>query len=168
MGIRQITQEEAFKIIETREPIGIFYEVDRDGDVFVGIDNSTGEAWVEEFETKEECLDWLRGNTEGTSEEKEDYLTELQRKQSQLMEHYGKDRQLEKLVEECAELIKAIMKTKTNKVSYIDDDVLHEMADVKNLIQQFELKQNRLKDTVDLIIMCKVNRQLERIEKGEQ
>ncbi len=166
MEIKHINREEASKIIETRKPLGLFYEVD--GDLHVGIDNSTSDAWVEEFETKEECLDWLRGNTEGTSEEKEDYLTELQRKQSQLMEHYGKDRQLEKLVEECAELIKAIMKTKTNKVSYIDDDVLHEMADVKNLIQQFELKQNRLKDTVDLIIMCKVNRQLERIEKGEQ
>ncbi|MFW5647931.1 MAG: hypothetical protein ACOCG5_02475 [Candidatus Alkaliphilus sp. MAG34] len=164
--IKYITRDEASKIIETSEPRGLFYEVD--GDVYVGIDNSDGDAWVEEFKTPEECLNWLRGNTEGTSEEKEEYLTELERKQSQLMEHYGKDRQLEKLVEECAELIKAIMKTKTNKVSYIDDDVLHEMADVKNLIQQFELKQNRLKDTVDLIIMCKVNRQLERIEKGEQ
>ena len=90
-------------------------------------------------------------------------LTEVQRKQIRIMDHYGEDRQLEKLVEECAELIKAIMKSKT-----IDDNVVEEMADVKNLIQQFELKQNRLKDTVDLIIMCKVNRQLERIEKGEQ
>ncbi len=95
-------------------------------------------------------------------------LTEVQRKQIRIMDHYGEDLQLEKLVEECAELIQAIMKTKIDKTLRIDDNVLHEMADVKNLIQQFELKQNRLKDTVDLIIMCKVNRQLERIEKGEQ
>lgn len=160
MGIRQITQEEAFKIIETREPIGIFYEVDRDRDVFVGIDNSTGEAWVEEFETRGECWDWLR-------EEKEEYLTELQRKQVRIMDHYGEDKQLEKLVEECAELIKAIMKTKISNVFYINNDVIQEMADVKNLLQQFELKQSYLKDTVNFIMESKVDRQLERIEKGE-
>ena len=35
-------------------------------------------------------------------------LTEIQKKQIKIMDHYGEDRQLEKLVEECAELIKAI------------------------------------------------------------
>ena len=165
MEIKYISRDEASKIIETRKPRGLFYETDNG--FYVGIDNSNGDAWVEEFKTKEECFNWLRGERERTVEEKEEYLTELERKQLKIIDHYGADWQLDRLVEECAELIKAIMKTKTNKVSYIDDDVLHEMADVKNLIQQFELKQNRLKDTVDLIIMCKVNRQLERIEKGE-
>lgn len=156
MGIRQITQEEAFKIIETREPIGIFYEVDRDRDVFVGIDNSTGEAWVEEFETRGECWDWLR-------EEKEEYLTELQRKQVRIMDHYGEDRQLEKLVEECAELIKAIMKSKIEKAFYINNAVIQEMADVKNLMRQFELKQGALKRTIDFVVERKVDRELKRI-----
>lgn len=109
-----------------------------------------GHAWVEEFKTKGACFDWLNGIE--TTEEEEKHLTELQRKQLRLMDHYGEDQQLEKLVEECAELIQAIMKTKIDKKLRIDDNVLHEMADVKNLIQQFELK--------------KVNRQLERI-KGE-
>lgn len=27
---------------------------------YIGIDNSTGDAWVEEFETLQECIRWLR------------------------------------------------------------------------------------------------------------
>lgn len=100
-------------------------------------------------------------------ETEEKYLTEVQKKQIQIMNHYGEDRQLEKLVEECAELIKAIMKTKISNVFYINNDVIQEMADVKNLLQQFELKQSYLKDTVNFIMESKVDRQLERIEKGE-
>ena len=166
MNIKHITREEASKIIETREPRGLFYEID--GDLHVGIDNKSGDAWVEEFKTPEECLNWLRGNTEGPAEDKEEYLTELQRKQVRIMDHYGEDKQLEKLVEECAELIKAIMKTKISNVFYINNDVIQEMADVKNLLQQFELKQSYLKDTVNFIMESKVDRQLERIEKGEE
>lgn len=164
MGIKQVTREEASAIIETSEPRGLFYEIDEN--VYVGIDNMDGHAWVEEFKTKGACFDWLNG-IEATEEE-ETYLTELQRKQLKIIDHYGEDQQLEKLVEECAELIQAIMKTKIDKKLRIDDNVLHEMADVKNLMQQFELKQDRLKDTVDFIIMCKVNRQLERVQRARQ
>jgi len=39
------------------EPIGLFYH--RDGEIFVGIDNTTGEAWTEEFEDLDSCLAWL-------------------------------------------------------------------------------------------------------------
>ncbi len=85
--------------------------------------------------------------------------SEVQRKQIRIMDHYGEDRQLEKLVEECAELIKAIMKSKT-----IDDNVVEEMADVKNLLQQFELTQICLIDTIESVIESKVDRELERIK----
>jgi len=88
-------------------------------------------------------------------------LTEIQKKQIKIMVHYGEDQQLEKLVEECAELIKAIMKSKT-----IDDNVVEEMADVKNLLQQFELKQSYLKDTTDFIVESKVDRELGRIKQN--
>ena len=45
--IREITKEEASKIIETFEPIGKFI-LENNG-VFVGIDNSTGDCWVVEL-----------------------------------------------------------------------------------------------------------------------
>lgn len=41
------------------EPRGLFYL--RDGEKVVGIDNSTGRAWTEEFDTVEQCKRWLKG-----------------------------------------------------------------------------------------------------------
>ena len=164
MGIKQVTREEASRIIETSKPRGLFYEID--GNVYVGIDNIDGHAWVEEFKTKEECLNWLRGDREGTSEEKEEYLTELQRKQLKIIDHYGADWQLDRLVEECSELIKVIMKVKRESSYFICDDMIQEVADVKNLIRQLELKHEYFKDSINFMIEQKVDRQLERI-KGE-
>jgi hypothetical protein len=46
------------------EPIGLFYvvEVGPDGEEFyTGYDNSTGDCWVNCFDTLEDCLTWLRG-----------------------------------------------------------------------------------------------------------
>ena len=156
--IKHITREEASKIIETSEPRGLFYEVD--GDVYVGIDNLDGHAWVEEFKTIEECRDWLNGE--------EKYLTKLERKQLKIIDHYGADWQLDRLVEECSELIKAIMKIKRESSYFICDDIIQEVADVKNLIGQFELKHEYFKDAVNFMIEQKVDRQLERIEKGAE
>lgn len=56
--ITKITKEEANKIIETKEPEGLFWLID--GDTFIVIDNSRGEAFVEEFDDKEEGLQWLK------------------------------------------------------------------------------------------------------------
>ena len=56
--ITKITKEEAFKIIETREPEGLFWLED-DGK-FIAIYNSTEYGLVEEFNNKEECLQWLK------------------------------------------------------------------------------------------------------------
>lgn len=56
--ITKITKEEANKIIETKEPEGLFWLID--GDTFVVIDNSRGEAFVEEFDDEEEGLQWLK------------------------------------------------------------------------------------------------------------
>lgn len=57
--LREVSREEAAEIIETREPRGAFLCVE--GDVVVGIDNGTGDAWTEEFEDRTECLKWLLG-----------------------------------------------------------------------------------------------------------
>ena len=40
---------------------GIIDSFDREQGQFIGIDNSTGDAWTEEFPDKNSCLRWLRG-----------------------------------------------------------------------------------------------------------
>ena len=60
-----ISDEESSKLLESDiiseygkyEPEGLFYH--KDGSNWVGIDNSSGDANVEEFDTKEACLFWL-------------------------------------------------------------------------------------------------------------
>jgi len=61
-----VTKAEAERIIETRNPRGLFL-LHADGR-FVGIDNLTGHAWTEDFDCQATCAAWLRGT--GT---KEDY-----------------------------------------------------------------------------------------------
>ena len=57
--------EAASRIIETRQPLGLFLR--RDGETYVGIDNSNGDAWTEEFKSEADCLLWLAGVLEVTS-----------------------------------------------------------------------------------------------------
>ena len=57
--LEEIQSEEARKIINTRKPLGKFFK--REGDFFVGIDNSTGDAWTEEFDQLKDCIEWLNG-----------------------------------------------------------------------------------------------------------
>ena len=57
MKIHMITKAEANDIIATREPRGLFCL--KDGEKFVGIDNSSGDAWMEEFDTLPMCRSWL-------------------------------------------------------------------------------------------------------------
>lgn len=59
-GIRKVSKEFAMKVIEERVPEGQFYYCTDDGYV-IGIDNTTKDAWVEEFWNKEECMKWFRG-----------------------------------------------------------------------------------------------------------
>lgn len=58
-NIKEVSEKEARAIIDTREPRGAFLCME--GDVVVGIDNGTGDAWTEEFEDRTECLKWLLG-----------------------------------------------------------------------------------------------------------
>lgn len=56
--IREIDEEAAADIIDNRKPLGLFIiSLDK---YFIGIDNSTGDAWVEEFDERDECESWLR------------------------------------------------------------------------------------------------------------
>lgn len=56
--ITKITKEEAHNIISVFEPLGLFY-LESNGR-FVAIDNSSGEAFIEEFNDEEGCLQWLK------------------------------------------------------------------------------------------------------------
>lgn len=56
----EITKAEAYRVIDTRRPLGLFYL--KEGEGYTGIDNLSGDAWTEEFKTKEECLKWLKGS----------------------------------------------------------------------------------------------------------
>jgi len=58
--MQEITQEQALRIIVRRRPKGLFYHKEKDKS-FTGIDNETGDAWVENFETEDKCKQWLKG-----------------------------------------------------------------------------------------------------------
>lgn len=54
-----VTIEIARKIIDTRKPRGAFWC--READAYIGIDNRTGDGWVEQFGNFDECMTWLEG-----------------------------------------------------------------------------------------------------------
>ena len=56
-GIQKVSESFALKIIEDRTTIGRFWY--QEGNKVIGIDNSEGEAFTEEFNSKEECFKWL-------------------------------------------------------------------------------------------------------------
>jgi hypothetical protein len=68
MEIKKITEKEARDILLTEgdyEPRGLFYLEDYNSlgrKVYVGIDNSTGDAWVEDFNDLDKCKMWLQGH----------------------------------------------------------------------------------------------------------
>lgn len=59
--ITEITKEEANKIIETKEPLGLFWFRDDEANRrYVAIDNSSGEAFVERFVYRSDSYLWLK------------------------------------------------------------------------------------------------------------
>lgn len=56
--IKRITPEKAAEIIECGEPRGLFFCKETESR-YIGIDNTTGEVWMEEFRTFAECKSWL-------------------------------------------------------------------------------------------------------------
>ena len=61
--IDKVRPDEANRIIDTREPRGLFYVVGKlDGQtVYTGIDNWDGNAWTEDFKSLSTCKRWLEG-----------------------------------------------------------------------------------------------------------
>lgn len=60
-GIQRVCHEYANQVIDTRVPTGKFYTL-AEG-IYTGIDNESGEAWTADFESYEECMKWLRGES---------------------------------------------------------------------------------------------------------
>lgn len=64
---QETTLKKAAKIIDTFQPLGNFYCYESKHDVWSAIDNSTGDAFVEEFKTKQEAIEWLRCDDENSN-----------------------------------------------------------------------------------------------------
>ena len=50
------------QVIEHRTPCGLFLA--KEGQKWVAVDNSTFDAWTEEFSRKRQAIRWLRGEFE--------------------------------------------------------------------------------------------------------
>lgn len=90
--------------------------------------------------------------------------TERLRHLSEIAKHYGEEHQQQKAIEECAELILAICKNK-DRVGSVDD-VVDEIADVEIMLNQLKILFGCFCAVEDRIEF-KIDRQLERIRKGE-
>ncbi len=62
MPIKEIDLQTSEQIIDNRKkaPPGRFWV--KENEWYVGIDNTTHDAWTEDFTTKEECLKWLENS----------------------------------------------------------------------------------------------------------
>ena len=56
--IQKTSHEQAERIIDTRSPLGLYYVLE--AGTYIGIDNSNGQAWTEEFPNLRKCKRWLR------------------------------------------------------------------------------------------------------------
>ena len=87
---------------------------------------------------------------------------------SQIADHYGLDKQLDMLQEECAELIQAVSKYKRTRTTAI----VEEMADVYIMLYQITYLLNKeaasvdVEDFIAMWIEKKIRRQLERMKGG--
>lgn len=91
---------------------------------------------------------------------------------AQIMQHYGTEHQKDILIEECAELIQAVEKSRRgilteDKPAYTYD-MISEMADVQIMLWQFESVMTAYsRQCLGDEIQRKLRRQLERIESEE-
>jgi hypothetical protein len=77
---------------------------------------------------------------------------------SEAIKHFGADKQKDKCIEECAELINALIKHRDGRCS--DDDVITEIADVRIMVEQMAMIFDKRK--VSSQIKFKLNRLISR------
>ena len=66
MKIYKVSIEEIVNYIEAwterkEDDRSLLYAEDKEKHYFIGVDNLTGNCWVEEFKTKKQCIKWLKG-----------------------------------------------------------------------------------------------------------
>ena len=60
--IHRVSPKKALNVIDFRTPLGLF--LTKEGRKWVAVDNTTGDAWTEEFSQKRQAVRWLRGKFE--------------------------------------------------------------------------------------------------------
>ena len=60
--IHWVSPEKVLDMIDFRTPLGLF--LTKEGRKWVAVDNTTGDAWTEEFSRKRQAVRWLRGKFE--------------------------------------------------------------------------------------------------------
>lgn len=60
--IHRVNPRELEDVIDRRTPLGLF--LTKEGRKWVAVDNTTGDAWTEEFRWKRQAVRWLRGKFE--------------------------------------------------------------------------------------------------------
>lgn len=97
-------------------------------------------------------------------------LTEKERQEAlrEIAEHYGRENQLEMLVEECAELIQAVQKMKRSECLVTTNNFIGEFADVWIMIHQiaYLLEVDEYQEWAQQLD-AKINRQLKRMKEGD-
>ena len=62
LKIQRVSSEFLGWVIEHRIPSGLF--LTKEGRKWIAVDNTTGDAWTEEFSRKRQAIRWLRGKFE--------------------------------------------------------------------------------------------------------
>ena len=57
--VHRVSSEKVMNVIDLRTPLGLF--LTKEGRKWVAVDNTTGDAWTEEFSRKRQAIRWLRG-----------------------------------------------------------------------------------------------------------
>ena len=60
--IHRVSPEKVLNVIDFRTPWGLF--LTKEGRKWVAVDNTTVDAWTEEFSPKRQAVRWLRGKFE--------------------------------------------------------------------------------------------------------
>ena len=64
MQIIEVGLEYLNTVIENRVPIGLFLTLNKNENGWIACDNSTGDAWTEDFKSEDAARRWLKGKFE--------------------------------------------------------------------------------------------------------
>ena len=86
---------------------------------------------------------------------------EIEQNIQKIADYYGLDNQLNKTIEECAELIQALVKLESR------ENTIEEIADVQIMLKQMLYLLDCEKE-MEKVMEYKINRQLERIKQAKE